>query len=187
MTVRQTGSSPEAGLPALLWKGAHASNSLRVLRGEVGVAYYGGESATVPVLDVGGEGRVVTGAGVVLTTVRLTGGAALETRSGATTITLDGGRLVVLAGNVTTLTVDSGEVAYKGTGVIGTLNAGNEAVIDFSQDTRPRTVTTTNVYAGAALNDPLATVTWTNPILLVRTNLSRVRLDLGENKSYAIA
>lgn len=45
ITVFQTGGSEEEGLPAIRWRGTHASNTLTLYDGECGVAIYATESA----------------------------------------------------------------------------------------------------------------------------------------------
>ena len=64
-----------------LWKSAHASNAVNVMRGNVGIAFFAGETATVPTFRVGyitnpaGDAKVTCGTGVTLTDVDLSGGA----------------------------------------------------------------------------------------------------------------
>ena len=46
------------------------------------------------------------------------------------------------------------------------------------------TVTNTNVYKGAVLTDPFATITWgAGGIALKRCQLAEVTLDIGENRT----
>lgn len=189
--VHGSGSGAETDLEPILWKGTHVSNVVNVTKGSVGIAVYGGESATVATLTVGyqssptSDSAVRLGAGVTLATLSQSGGTVLL-QAGLTTVSKTGGSLTIDAGSVTTLTDDGGSTVYKGTGTITTLNVGHEASVDFGQDMRGRTVTSTNIYRGAAVNDPFATVTWTNPPRLVRCRVEDCDLDFGFNRTYAI-
>ena len=48
-----TSADKSLGIPAFLLKGTHASNTLTALGGTVGIAYFGGEVATVATLKKG--------------------------------------------------------------------------------------------------------------------------------------
>jgi hypothetical protein len=192
VNVRGTASAFDGtGVYSLLWKGTHASNVVNVTRGNVGVAIYPGETATILTLRVGyqtnqdGDSTVYCGSGVTLTTINQEGGT-LEINSGCTTVTKTGGTLTINSGNVTTLTNDAGTVYYKGTGTITTLNVGSGAKADFSQDMRARTVTTCNLYEGGEIYDPFGTVTFTNGIVLIRCGLPDVKINVGNNRTVAI-
>lgn len=65
VTVLNTGGPSEAALPALLLKGTHASNTLLVLEGSVGVAVLATESATLLKLTQRG-GEVTLGSGTTI-------------------------------------------------------------------------------------------------------------------------
>lgn len=142
----------EDNVPAVLLKGTHASNALNVSKGDVGVALFAGETATILTLNVGyktnpaGDAQVKLGAGVTLTnaTIVQTGGT-LETNSatsGTATITQYDGTLTLNAGAQTGLSVRGGDCIYNSTGTLG----GNTVVsgsghLDFSQDLRAKAVT----------------------------------------------
>src|SRR5262249_58183046 len=72
----------DSGIPAVLLKGTNAANVLNVNRGDVGLAFFGGETAALAALNVGyetnpaGDSTVWLGAGASLanTTVVQTGG-----------------------------------------------------------------------------------------------------------------
>lgn len=188
INVQQTGTSTETNTPAFLWKGTHASNVLNVNRGSVGVAFLGAEVATVATLrvgyqtDIAGDSDVWCGAGVTLTTIEKSGGR-LVTRSAATTITQTDGELTTYGGAITTINLDGGDLYHQSTGTISTLNVGGDARADFSRDMRGRTVTQCNLYKDSTLHDPAKTVTWSNPIDLIRCRLSEVTIDLGVHMS----
>ncbi len=180
LLVSETSSGAEQDVPAMLWKGTHASNVVRATGGSLGIAFLGGEAATVATLAVSGQASVSCGTGVTHTTVNQTGGALLV-QANATTITSVRGELVHQEGTITTLTLDQGATAdLRGTGTITTLNAGSGSLATFSNDERSITVTNCNVYAGASVLDPGGRATWSNPIALVRCGLPDVQLDFGQ-------
>lgn len=173
LNVLGTGTRLESAVPSLLWKGTHASNVVNVTRGQVGVAQYAGETATVATLRVGfvnnqaGDSIVYCGSGTTLTTVNQTGGI-LTTNSNVTTVNQTGGELIHQAGTLGTLNCDAGEVRYLSTGTLTTANVGSGGTLDFRRDMRGRTVTNCNLYEGSSYFDPNGTVTHTNGIDLIR-------------------
>jgi hypothetical protein len=145
-TVYDTGSPLEQDIEAFLWKGTHASNTLTVGgNASVGVAIYGGETATIATLKVAENAQVRCGSGVTLTTVTVTGGdlvvnssigGTLLMEEGTGTVTIDG------TGTAAQLTIKGGTLVYNSTGTISgnTVLTGN-AVLDFSQGVGAVTVT----------------------------------------------
>lgn len=195
LEVFRTGTPVEAGLKALLWKGTHASNVVRVSAGSVDLAPHAGDSAMVATLAVGfqanptGDADVRCGAGVTLTTVNKTGGA-LQTASAITTLTLgpDSGEHDHTAGGITTVNGHGGTLLYRSPSTLATVHAGEGFVLDFRRDPRPRTVTTLYPQAGTAIRDPGKTVTFGNAIALpVGVSLADLVLDLGDNRTITIA
>lgn len=188
VNVDNTGPAAQDGTPNLTIKGTHASNEVNVNRGVVGIAYLPGDTATVATLRAGyienpaGDANVRVGSGATLTTIDQSGGV-LQTESAATTFTQTDGESTLLAGAHTTLNLDGGACRYRSTGTITTVNVGNGAELDFSRDQRSRTVTNCNVYAGAAIQDPQKTVTWSNGLDLVRCAISETTLNLGVHQT----
>lgn len=150
--VTDTSQRLEDNVPAVLLKGTHASNALHVSKGDVGVALFAGETATVLTLNVGyktnpaGDSQVKLGAGVTLTnaTIVQTGGTLdiNSATSGTATITQYDGTLTLNAGAQTGLAIRGGDCIYNSTGTLG----GNTVVsgsghLDFSQDLRAKSVT----------------------------------------------
>ena len=180
--ILNSGTSERTGVPTILWKGTHASNTLSVSKGSVGVAWYAGETATVATLSVGyrtnqaGDATVVMGAGCTLTTINQSGGS-LETSSAVTTMNQRGGTWSHMAGAVTTANLDGGSCRYRATATLTTVVVG-VAELDFRQDPRARTVTNCDLNKGATLRDPGSTVTFTNGIDLNRCTTNDVTLDL---------
>ena len=185
LTVVATGAGTDQNLEALLWKGTHASNAAAISGGSVGIAVFGAEAATLLTLAIDG-GTVRCGAIATLGTVTNYGGSLLM-YGPATTIKSYGGNTVVMAGNITTLTIVSGSVQYQGAGTIGTTVISTGGVLDLSATPSGRTMTTTTVYSGYSLLDPLGTCTWTNPITFQDCTPSDGQLALRRNMTAAIA
>lgn len=192
VSVYGSGSRLETDVPALLWKGTHASNAVEVLKGDVGVALFSGETSTIASLLVAHEGNPTgdatlwAGSGLTLTTLNMGGGnVALE--AGLTTITKTSGTLTLRAGNVTTVNHYGGFLAYTGTGTITTYNGTEGSEINFTQDLSGRTITTTNLFKGARFVDSFATVTLTNGIVVTRCRLEDVFIDVGFNRTITVA
>jgi len=184
-TVYNSGTRIESDVPAVLLKGTHASNVLTVLRGDVGVAFFAGETAVIATLtvgyvrNVGNDATVYCGAGVTLTTVNKRGGK-LTVQSAVTTLTHDAGEMDVLgSATVGTLDLFGGTVYYQSSGTVTTANVSDGGHLDFSRDTQARIVTNCNLYKGGKISDPHKTVTWTNGINLVDCSLADVTLDVG--------
>jgi hypothetical protein len=157
----------ESGIPAVLLKGSNAANALNVNKGDVGVAFFGGETATLVTVNVGyetnpaGDSTVWLGPGVGLAnaTVVQTGGtlAVNSATSGTATITQYDGALTLQSGGQTGLSVLGGTCVYNSTGTLaGTPVIGGSGTLDFSQDLRTKTVTNPiNIYgAKSKLLDP---------------------------------
>lgn len=192
LIVKNTGNALEQNIPALLFKGTHASNSVTVQKGSVGVAFFEGETSTLATLNVGyltnvnGDSQVVLGSGVTLTdaTIKQSGGT-LETNSatsGTATITLTGGELTLNSGAQTGLKVQGGTCYYNSTGTLG----GNPVVsgsghLDFSQDLRSKAVTNAvEVYgAQAKVSDPNKVVS--TLVLDLNETANTDNLTIGRN------
>lgn len=187
LSVYKTGAGAEEGIEALLWKGTHASNLVQILRGSVGGAVFGGETATVATLRTGyltdraGDSMVRCGSGTTLTTLEQEGGR-LTVNSAFTTLTKDGGTFTANGtGGATTIGNTGGVVYWNSSGTIATVNvAGEEADgIDFTQDMRGKTVTNCNRYGRAFVRDPFKVVTFTNGVDCEQSDMRNI--DLGTN------
>lgn len=134
LTVLGSGSSADE-LPAVLWKGTNAGNTLVLRGGTLGVALFGGEAATLDDITVDG-GELTLGAGVTLTgDIVVNGGSVVISSHVDGTLTVTGGAVVIEgAGAVDQLTVRGGVVTYNTTGTLGgnTVVSGS-GVLDFSQ------------------------------------------------------
>ena len=171
-TVLNSGVRADPEIPAVLLKGTDGSNTLTVLKGDVGVAFFAGEVSELATLNVGyvtspaGDSQVICGPGVTLTTINQTGGK-LDidlTTAAPTTINLDGGVLTLRGdtNGVTTINIAEGAklIDMGGSGTIGTIHGRGE--YDHSQSMTARTVTNFSLYPGYIYRDPHGVVTVSN-------------------------
>ena len=184
LNIYKTGRRAEAGVPSLLWKGTHASNVVTVNRGDLGVAFFAGEVATILTLNVGyintplTDSKVHLGSGVTLTTANIDGGQTTILNA-VTTINQTAGEVTVGEdATVGTLNLDGGTCYYKSTGTCTSADIDDGAVLDFRQDGRGRTFMNCTVHRGGAVYDPNGTVDWDSPISCP-DGLDNVTLELG--------
>jgi len=180
-----TGSSVDTNVPTMLFQGTHVSNTMSVQKGNVGIAFNGGETATVATLKAGWESSaandviMVCGVGTTLTTIDQSNGT-LTTNSAVTTMNKAGGTWTHYDGAVTTINNDAGTIYYRSDGTITTLN--NRGVFDLSRDNRARTITNTNLFAGASLIDTAKTITFSNGFDMQHCGIADLtRLDVGRH------
>lgn len=155
--ILNTGQRLDPSIPVVLIVGGNSSSELDVTKGDVGVAFYSGTTATFPLVtssyrqQPASDVNVTLGNGCVLTTINKNGGA-MTVSSDVTTVTqgTSGGILTINAGAVTTLNVQGGNCVYNSTGTVATINLSNGAMLDFNQDPRAKTVTNPiNLYGDA--------------------------------------
>jgi hypothetical protein len=155
--VNVFGSGPvQDNIPPLLWKGTHASNVVNNIAGNIGIAYYAGESATVVTLVTGdgpqSNAKTFCGSGCTLTTVTLNGGFQ-ETNSAITTAAQNGGKWNHKLGTVTTANINAGEHYPLGGATYTTLNL--YGTFDCTKGTASFVITNTiQLYKGAKFIDP---------------------------------
>lgn len=155
VNVYSTGSSADADLPAFIWKGTNASNIMRIEDGSVGVAIFGGETASLAGGLTMTGGSLVAGVGVTFATITQSGGA-MDTSSAITTKTQSGGTHLHRAGAITTLTLDGGvfDLRVKTAMTIGTTIIGPGALVDLTNCQAIITFTTLTIRPGGSLIDP---------------------------------
>jgi len=183
------GQRIETGVPCILWKGTHASNTVSNIAGDIGIAFFGGETATVATLVTGdgpqSQANTVCGSGCTLTTVTLNGGTQ-ETNSAITTANQNGGSWTHKAGTVTTANIlggfhyPNGVVTYTTLKILGgtfDLSKGNGAV----------TITNTiQMYKGVVFNDPQGRVT--GPVFKLNgCTLAEVTIVVPKDKTYTVS
>lgn len=178
--IRGSGTRAEEQVPAILLLGSDADTVLNVQRGDVGVAFYAGETAHLASINVGwlerqdSDSAVVCGSGVDLANaaISMTGGS-LQTNSatGSGTIALNGGEIELLSGAHASIIADAGTVYYRSTGTLSAGKAGSGGVFNFTRDNRGRTVSAMELYEGGSILDPNKTVTWSTGVDLVRCGI----------------
>ena len=173
ITIFNSSSSPaEPALPTVRLLMNNAASVLNVRQGRVGVACEtAAETSTLSAANVSyvsqqaSDAQLLLGAGVTITTLTKTGGAAVL-QSACTTVTNRAGTVQITgAGAVTTLNVEGGTALPQSTGTITTVNAIG-GLIDFTGSTSARTVTTLAAPDGSTATikyDP-AVVTITNKL-----------------------
>lgn len=154
--ILDTGSRIEPQTPVVLIAGGDATSELSINRGDVGLAYFQGQTATMSLVRTAYTSRPLSdvnltiGTGAVLTTITKNGGQ-LTSRAGAATMSQEvlGGTLTLSdSAAVTTLNVFGGTAVISTTGTFGTINLYGNAILDVDQDPRPRTITNPiNVYS----------------------------------------
>ena len=168
--IESYGSPGVNGRHVVYIKGS-AIATLKVARGNVGVAALDADTATVTTILCGlsenlqSDVDMTIGSGVTLTTLTQSGGKCLL-KCAATTVNVFPGCTLTTEGTgaITTLNVHAGAKVYlKSTGTIGTLNLWGDA--DFSRDNSAKTVTTLNLKRGGTLvkHDSITIATFTPP------------------------
>jgi hypothetical protein len=189
ITVRKTGTG-EDGNPAFLWKGTHASNAMSALAGSVGIAYFGGEVATLASLLVT-EADVVAGTGLTLTTAELGGKGSIELRCACTTLTLNEGAGEVTAvgsGNFTTVKVLGGTFNVRRSCTITNSEIGSNGTLDLSEATGAVTFTNAIQMAkGATLKDPRKLGVYSAGIAPVGCGMDELNVTLGSDRTFTPA
>ena len=152
LIVQNTGTRTETEVPSFVWKGTHASSALHLQKGDVGIAVYGSETATLLTINVGfvsspqNDSDLYLGSGVTLTNVTLVqSGGEVEINSattGTATIVQYDGTLVIVSGGHVSLAVRGGTCYYSSTGTLGgnTIVSGKGS-LSFDRDLRAKTVT----------------------------------------------
>lgn len=201
-TVLSTGTPPNQNEMPLDIIGTHASNVLRVLRGQVGVAYTAGDTAQFNTIEVSYR-------------TQPTGDAVVRLGSGLTLATLlQSGGQVAVDGSVTTVTKESGALTRTGSGTVGTLGNYGGDVVDEGTGTITQmnnsggyyrrglaalTVTNATLYGGSSTEDENGTITWANPVEFENCRLPSspqsqgqaggdpAYVDFGRNRKLTVA
>ncbi len=149
LNVYNTGQPLDQGNPAFTWRGTNAGNVVNVNKGQVGIAFFPGNAATVDDLNVGyvsnvnGDVQLTVGALATVGTVTQNGGN-VTFYGGMTSLLVTAGTCTVYGtGGAGGLAVNqSGSVTWNSTGTIsGNPIVADKGVLDFSKDQQPKTVT----------------------------------------------
>ena len=179
--ITATGRRTSQYTPVVLITGGNGSSKLAITKGDVGVAFYQGQTATFPTILTSYQNSATSdvtlfcGSGCTLTTVTQDGGN-VTTNSSVTTFTqgVGGGTATFVSGSVTTLYVEAGTAVWNSTGTLGTATVAGKGLLDFSQDPNGKTVTNPILVYGdvASVNDPWKVVN--SGVLSVTTNQTQM-------------
>jgi len=186
LIVYGTGSSVDDAIPACDLKVNHASAELHVLGGDVGLCTADGATGEVSAITMGrGSGATLTiGGSPTVPTIDLSGGT-LRTKASHATINQSGGTLHQLNNTLTTLNLNGGTAKIYSNSTITTVNM-TDGTLDFSVDSRTKTVTNMNMYALGAIKDPQGVVTWTNGLDVYGT-INDVTLDFPARRTWSLS
>lgn len=167
VTVSDSGNRLDQYTPAILIIGGDGSSTLDIIKGDVGVAFYQGQTATFATISTSykssqsSDVKLFCGAGATLTTINKSGGD-LTVNSAVTTLTqgIGGGTMQIVAGAITTLNIDNGTCVYDSTGTLGTAIVSGRGILDFGKSPAAKTVTNPIELYGdfSSVNDPQKTV-----------------------------
>lgn len=168
------GTAPAAGVPAVQLLCNHASTTVTVMKGSVGIA---NDPGSVSMLDSVRTGYQTTpssdvtlylGSGCDLTsaTVNVSGGL-VYLRSTVSILTVNVGTVIATGPgiDIDTLNALGGQLTYNSDGTIGAYTISN-FTIDFSQENKARTMTSGTISGKSVFRDPSKTVTMTSPIVV---------------------
>lgn len=162
LIVRNTGARQDA-IPVVTVKGGASSSRADITRGDVGLAFFAGETVNFPTVNISyvdrqeSDANVYIGPGTAgspttITTLTKSGGNLVNHAAVTTFRQLPGGGVTTqMAGGVTTATVDGGRLNYNSSGTLATGSVSGDGFLDFDGDTRAKTVTNPiDIYGGQA-------------------------------------
>lgn len=182
----------DTGQPPVRIKGS-ALAIVNIIDGVVGIANEPSEAATATTVSVGLQDQasfptVYLGRGTAITKLIVANGSCIDWTDNYTdTVTVLGGVYIRKGGGqVGTLNAKGGAVYPQGTGTITNMNVSGN--VDFSGDTRGKSVTYTTVVPGASINARNGGgVTFVSGILLQHCDLPDVNLQIGNNYTLFIS
>jgi len=189
--VYNAGNSIENSIPAILLKGTDADNTLIVMKGSVGTAFFAGEITTFNTISVGyitnqtSDSSVQCGGGATLGTIVQNGGS-VSIQSNVTTYTQYAGK-VVIGGSATVETgVFYGTVVDQSSGTWTTVTVNG--VYDARQNPYDKTITNALLLGpNSEYHDPFDAVTLSAGLTLVGTTPEKVTLDIAPGKTLTIS
>lgn len=186
VVVYSTGQSVDDQSPACDLKMNNAGAELHVLGGQVGLCTQEGTTGEVSKLTIGrGSGAGVTlGTGATVPDVDLAGGV-LTSRTDHTTLSMNGSQLHQRDGQISTLNLNGGNAKIYSDRTIATVNM-TRGTLDFSVDSRSKTVTNINMYSRGSVLDPNGVVNWTNGID-VYGRLNEITLDFPARRTWSVS
>jgi hypothetical protein len=164
--IRGTGASVDANLPALLWRGTHASNVFEIHGGSAGVALRAADAATILTLRQSG-GDLRLGSGVTLTNVDKSGGT-IRLESATTTFINDSGDATIDgSGAHASIVMNGGTLNYNSSGTVTAYTGNNDSLVTLDGRNVGRTFTDVTLNDDASWVDTNETVTHTNNVRII--------------------
>ena len=156
--VVTTGQTIEQGVPACLLKGTHASNVLEQIAGDLGGAFFGGESMVILTHNMNG-GTFNGGFGLTQGTIAKNGGAMILNGTISTAATFANGTTTIYGSTALPAVTLRGETLnWNSTGILGGTSApvlSNGSSIDLSGDANAKTFANAPIcYDSSFVNDP---------------------------------
>lgn len=163
LVYRTASLATESALQPVRIKASHASTTLAVFAGTVGVATdTAGETSQLSSISIE-AGNMFVGDGVTLATLQQNGGTVLTENA------------------PTTVNVDDGQLTMIGTGTVTNLNVAGTC--DNTQSTL--TITNCSIYRNAQYSTDYSRVTHSNPIKVQHCRLEDVSIDVGSHVAIA--
>lgn len=207
INVRNAGQRIDTDVPVILITGGavtSAANEVNVSRGDVGLAFYPGETFECKFLRVNyvenqpQDAQVHCGPGVDFVTpvggqISQIGGHIVVrsttynsgTPANSPGVLLQHGTSELADGAHNNVIIEKNHCVYTSTGTAYNIECGNEGVIDCRPDIRERTFETCKLYSGSSLYDPAKSIKGAgggdfDPQLIL-CRLTDITLDLGSN------
>lgn len=192
VTIYSTGRESDSDTPAVMLCGSHASHSLRIAKGSVGLAFYPEDTCNFPTVNTGfleseaSDVKVIAGAGASFTTLDQNGGEVVlqsavttwQGRSGKGTVSY-GGSIGSFYG------VGAMEMNYLSSGTIGLADLGGGSFLNMKGINVARTVSVCKMRKGSKLHDPSKSATFSAGVELVDCGIEDVELLLGKRITLA--
>lgn len=189
--VYNAGNSIENSIPAILLKGTDADNTLIVMKGSVGTAFFAGEITTFNTISVGyitnqtSDSSVQCGGGATLGTIVQNGGS-VSIQSNVTTYTQYAGKVVIGESATVGTGVFYGTVVDQSSGTWTTITING--VYDARQNPYAKTITNALLLGpNSEYHDPFDAVTLSAGLTLVGTTPEKVTLDIAPGKTLTIS
>ncbi|HEY5312078.1 MAG TPA: hypothetical protein VIK18_06145 [Pirellulales bacterium] len=202
ITVSNTGSSNEPGLPTFCWCGLVApGSSMQVLRGSVGIGAIPGQYGGLDSLEVGyvtnvqGDAQVLIGPLSGATSYTIAGGTTVQQGNGLGSLEMSAGTLTVYGtGNCGQFAINGGTLFWNSTGQLGggSNSISGKGILDLSQDMQAKTFVAGGViYAakGATINDPSNVLTGLGEYLTIEPqgcSMSDLNLNFGYGRRVQV-
>ena len=185
--IYNSGQRLNPNIPSINLIGGHSTNTVEVLRGDVGLAVADGDTTTVATLRIGYienrdfDAQVYIGASGAVAAMHKEGGHLTSWSGMSGTHRLEGGTWDHHEGNLGTVKIRGGRFRQYSDGTLTTLQVSQDGVADFSRDIRAKVITNpVEIYGnGASLIDPFKTIG--SLVVDINEGVNGLNLDLGQN------